>query len=105
MDHWSSYEGSQHHYTIHMMNQPFLLSLISQLILCVMPHPTTSVLLQFQPLTFQYPLDVVSSTVTSKWKHDWEDAMNDWFHERPHTQPASSLNHATELLSPILHHF
>jgi hypothetical protein len=52
------------------------------------------------------PLDVgVFNTIKCKWRHDWDQALNDWFDERPHTQPpSSSLNHAIALLSPILHH-
>ena len=40
------------------------------------------------------PLDVgVFNTIKSKWRHDWDQALNDWFEERPHTQPpSSSLN-------------
>ena len=52
------------------------------------------------------PLDVgIFSSIKSAWRHSWEQALNEWFDERPHTQPpSSSLNHATELLSPILQH-
>jgi hypothetical protein len=52
------------------------------------------------------PLDVgIFSTIKSSWRHEWEKALNEWFDEKPHTQPpSSSLNPATELLSPILQH-
>ena len=51
------------------------------------------------------PLDVaIFPSVKSAWRHSWEKSMNNWYDERQHGQPpSSSLNHALELLSPILH--